>query len=297
MSSAFRVVRGGGSWPRIFAHRGASGHAPENTLLAAHIGFQHGADAWELDTQLSRDGVPVVLHDHSLRRTTDVESRFPLDERRELGFLVRDFDWAEIQTLDAGAWNARFAARGESLTPVRVPSLEDALAFTGEQGWLVNVELKADDRPFEPLLEAVFRLVDRHSLADRVLISSFDHEAVRASASRRPEIASAALVHENVEQVDWSALRRQGIDFLHVSVESLGLSESSDSKEATRLVRAIQKVGLGVQVYTVNDARPGGQAEALARMGVEGLFMDDPAQFRWLFESLDQQSAQIRRVG
>ncbi len=272
--------------PRIFAHRGDSSRKPENTLEAARFGFEAGADAWELDTQLSRDGVPIVLHDDSLIRTTDVDRQFPTDGRRESGFLARDFDWDEIQTLDAGAWHP---GSEESRSNIRVPSLEQALALTHEQQWLVNVELKADDRPYGPLLEAVLTLIDRFAMADRVLISSFDHDAVLAAARRRPEIVSAALVHEQVEQVDCERLRRLGIDFLHVSVESLGLSPTNLSEssldQATRLVRSIRDRGLGVQVYTVNDPKPDGLATALARIGVEGVFTDHPSETRRLFDA------------
>ena len=69
------------------------GHAPENTLEAARLGRQAGAEAWELDVQLTRDGVAVVLHDESLSRTTDVAARFPGDPRGRDGYRVTDFDW------------------------------------------------------------------------------------------------------------------------------------------------------------------------------------------------------------
>src|SRR5690242_16686952 len=81
--------------PVIVAHRGDSYHAPENTLEAARRGWQSGAEAWELDVQLTRDSVPVVLHDESLLRTTDVAARFADDPRGRDGFRVADFDFDE----------------------------------------------------------------------------------------------------------------------------------------------------------------------------------------------------------
>lgn len=90
--------------PVVVAHRGDSFHAPENTIEAADLAHAAAANAWELDVQLTRDGVPVVLHDESLVRTTDVAVRFGGDPRRLAGFRVADFDWDEIQTLEAGAW-------------------------------------------------------------------------------------------------------------------------------------------------------------------------------------------------
>src|SRR3954452_7141634 len=90
--------------PVIVAHRGASALAPENTLEAARLGWEAGADAWEFDVQMTRDGVPVIIHDESLLRTTDVAARFAGDPRGRDGFCVSDFDFDEIRILDAGSW-------------------------------------------------------------------------------------------------------------------------------------------------------------------------------------------------
>ena len=75
------LLKARGPDPVIVAHRGDSFRAPENTLEAARLAWQAGADAWELDVQLTRDGVPIVLHDESLLRTTDVATRFKDDPR------------------------------------------------------------------------------------------------------------------------------------------------------------------------------------------------------------------------
>ena len=88
----------------VVAHRGDSFHAPENTLEAARLARQAGADAWELDVKLTRDGVPIVIHDNSLHHTTDVGERFAGDLRGQGGYRVSDFDFDEIRSLDAGAW-------------------------------------------------------------------------------------------------------------------------------------------------------------------------------------------------
>src|SRR3954466_3454351 len=90
--------------PVVVAHRGDSFHAPENTLAAARLAWEVGGDAWELDVQLTRDGVAVVFHDERLARTTDISDRFRGDERGTRGFLLSDFDWSEVRALDAGSW-------------------------------------------------------------------------------------------------------------------------------------------------------------------------------------------------
>ena len=98
------LLRARGADPVIVAHRGDSIRAPENTLEAGRLAWQAGAAAWEIDVQLTRDNVPVVLHDESLLRTTDVAARFPDDPRGRAGFRVGDFDYDEIRKLDAGSW-------------------------------------------------------------------------------------------------------------------------------------------------------------------------------------------------
>ena len=89
--------------PVVVAHRGDSFHAPENTLEAGRATREAGAPAWEIDVQLTRDGVPVLLHDESLKRTTDVASKFAGDPRGKAGWYVFDFDWREVESLDADA--------------------------------------------------------------------------------------------------------------------------------------------------------------------------------------------------
>ena len=148
--------------PLVIAHRGDSFHAPENSLEAARLAWEAGADAWELDVQLTRDGVAVVFHDESLTRTTDVAERFRGDPRGRSGFRLADFDWCEVAALDAGSWfvaKPAASARPQRSAPsrsldgisqgalpigrVRVPTLVDALSLTADLDWLVNVEIKS----------------------------------------------------------------------------------------------------------------------------------------------------------
>src|SRR5438309_4600445 len=146
------VLRSTTERPVIIAHRGDSFSAPENTLEASRLGWEAGADAWEFDVQMIRDGVPVILHDESLLRTTDVAARFAGDPRGRDGFRVSDFDFDEVRILDAGSWfvavnggprSARDFGTLDQLGSavlehfrsgsVLIPTLEEALIFTREQ--------------------------------------------------------------------------------------------------------------------------------------------------------------------
>lgn len=177
--------------PVVIAHRGASAHAPENTLEAAILAYRAGARAWELDVQLSRDGVAVVFHDETLVRTTDAAARFAGDPRQRSGFLLADFDWTEIATLDAGSW---FTAASDltpcASGPIRVPTLEEALALTARLDWLVNVEIKSFPEHPSGLMESVLEVIARTGTARRVLLSGFDHRQI----ARVPAAIAAARV-------------------------------------------------------------------------------------------------------
>ena len=280
-SNRFRAwYRSAASRPLILAHRGDSFRAPENTLEAAGLGHEAGADGWELDVHLTGDGVPVVLHDESLLRTTDVARRFPDDPRADSGFLVGDFTLEEVRSLDAGSWfvdpagGPRSAGHFETLHrltevdraryasgSVRVPTLAEALEWTARVDWMVNVEIKPTSADPTARVDAVLSEVRASGTLDRVTISSFDLGIVASVAEREPGVATGALVSGPIDRPAADFLRALGADALHAPPFDLGTIPS----------------GVPVLVYTVNDAGPDGLAGRLAGAGVAGLFTDDPA--------------------
>jgi glycerophosphoryl diester phosphodiesterase len=302
------VLREAWTRPLIVAHRGASAFAPENTLEAAERGFAAGADAWELDVHLTRDGVPVVIHDESLLRTTNVAHRFEGDAREALGFRVAAFDFAEIQALDAGSWfvapdggarSARAFGTREALSPqdvrryasgtVRVPTLAEALRFTMRRDWLVNVELKSFPGANPGLVDAVLATIDETGASSRVLISSFDHADLARVVAARPDLATGVLTTTPLCRPDAYVRETLGCDAYHPSDLALGaaseayLHDPAPGNLRTADLAPLAARGVPVLVYTVNDARPGGLAAHLAEAGVAGLFTDDPAALVALF--------------
>ena len=190
--------------PLVVAHRGARGHAPENTLTAAALGYAVQADLWELDANYTKDGKLVVMHDDTLVRTTDVETAFP----GRPSYRVCDFTLDEIKSLDAGSWYAgrdqfgRVAA-GEidadtlkSFDGLTVPTLEEALAFTKDNGWYVNVEIKNHSHLIghETVTKDVLDLIRRLDMVEQVIISSFQHRYLEECRVLCPEMATGALV-------------------------------------------------------------------------------------------------------
>jgi glycerophosphoryl diester phosphodiesterase len=287
--------------PVIVAHRGDSFRAPENTLEAARLARNAGATAWELDVQLTRDGVPVILHDESLLRTTDVAIKFAGDRRGQAGFRVSDFDFDEVRSLDAGSWfvaseggprSARDfgsldrldASHAEQYASGRVviPTLSEALVFTRENDWLINVEIKSFPEQPRDSVEPVLNVIGETQTAGRVLISSFDHRDIAAANVPGREYALGILTMTPLERIADYARDLVGADTVHFSADVVG-SETiayrrvcSPQSLERELVADLNRCGIPVLVYTVNDFRPAGLAGHLAAIGVAGLFTDDP---------------------
>src|SRR2546425_7048517 len=166
-------LRQPGDRVRVVGHRGAAALAPENTIAAFEAGLRAGVDAIEFDGQRTADGVPVVLHDDTLDRTTD--GRGPLRERR--------FD--EVRGLDAGShFSPAFA--GE-----RIPSLDDLLRWASGRVVDLVLELKqpvpASGRQRDgELVPAVLDALRRHRLLARTILISFDHPSIAQAISLEP---------------------------------------------------------------------------------------------------------------
>lgn len=155
--------------PLVLAHRGASFDAPENTLAAFRLARQLGADGVELDTMLSRDGVPVVIHDETLDKTTDGYGR------------VKDHDLRALKRLDAGS-HYDFQFKGET-----IPTLDEAFEEIGPD-LVVNIELKAMALRSDGIELAVLNVIRRHNAAERVIVSSFNPFALRRFRALAPHI-------------------------------------------------------------------------------------------------------------
>ncbi|MCC7451414.1 MAG: glycerophosphodiester phosphodiesterase [Anaerolineae bacterium] len=166
--------------PLVLAHRGAKHDAPENTAAAFTLARQMGADGVELDTSLTRDGVPVVIHDLTLDKTTDGHG------------LVRSYDLKTIKTLDAGSHlDPKF--KGEP-----IPTLDEAFEAIGPD-LIVNVELKVEPRQLgsDGLEQAALNVIRRHNAARRVIVSSFNPLALRRFAALAPDIPIGYLYEEH----------------------------------------------------------------------------------------------------
>lgn len=158
------------------AHRGWSGKAPENTMAAIRLALAEPAiGGMEIDVQLSRDGVPVLIHDFTLDRTTTGSG------------LVMDHTLEELRELDAGIWfDEKFA--GE-----RIPTLEEALQAVKGRCTL-NIELKATSDMYPGIAEKVLELLERYEMKDEVYITSFDHDLIRQVRQLDAQVVTGLIV-------------------------------------------------------------------------------------------------------
>lgn len=162
------------------AHRGWSGKAPENTLAAFRLAMSMPAVQWlELDVQLSRDGIPVVIHDPTLKRTTNGGKA-----------RVSASTAAELAALDAGSWHHSSYA-GEC-----VPTLEQVLSLTAGRCKL-NVEIKGDDVAPERIVRQVLDTLYAHRMAYDVVITSFRPEVLTAVKEQSPEVRTGLIIEAN----------------------------------------------------------------------------------------------------
>ncbi len=231
--------------PFIWAHRGASCAAPENTMAAFSRALESGADGIELDLHLSRDGVPVVIHDETLERTTSGQGP------------VVQLEAAELQQLDAGSWfSPEFA--GEPL-----PTLAEVLEVYGGKLRL-NLEIKQFEAG-----SAVLALLRHHPNVD-IVVSSFDHDLLCRMRAADPLLPLAVLLDEG----NW---RRA----LQTAVALDARTFHPAAELVTRpMVSACSHAGVSVHVWTVDDP---GRARSLIRAGVSGLFTNDPLRMRAAF--------------
>jgi glycerophosphoryl diester phosphodiesterase len=224
----------------LWAHRGASAAAPENTMAAFRAAEAAGADGIEFDVRLSRDGAALVIHDDTVDRTTDGRGE------------VRHMSARELHSLDAGSWF------GSAFAGERLPTVEEVLSWAGERLRL-NLEIKDPDAG-----AAVLELL-RSFPRSRVLISSFDHNLLTRLRRADSRIPLAFLL----DSPFWRRVLKRAAA---CGAESLNPRQDLVSRT---MIAASHRLGLAVTPYTVDDP---GRFDDLLRLGVDGVFSNRPAE-------------------
>ncbi len=254
------------------AHRGARSLAPENTLAAARKGLECGADLWECDVNLSSDGVPVIVHDDTLKRTSNVTSVFP--SRKP--WKVNTFTLEELRRLDFGSWfnnSDPFKQIKEGFVTVEeqrkyagepIPTLEEALVFTKEKNWQINVEIKnLRGTPEDAsVVEKVVDQIRKLNMEDHVWISSFNHQYITRVKQLMPDIRTGALM-EWLDLNPLARLKQTGAQSYNPGIRLA----------SARTIRSIREQGYDVFVWTVNKEA---SMRKLIKAGVSGIITDFP---------------------
>ncbi|CAL9606738.1 Glycerophosphodiester phosphodiesterase [Streptomyces sp. enrichment culture] len=255
----------GGPGPVVVAHRGASAYAPENTLAAVDKAAELGIDWVENDVQRTKDGELVVLHDDSLRRTTDAEEVFP----DRAPWKVKDFTAAEIARLDAGSWF------GAAYAGARVPTLEEYVDRVEHHHQKLLLEIKNPE--LYPGIERETLKVlgnegwlDRRHVVGRLVVQSFSADSVRTVHELKPAVKTGFLGTPPVSDLPAYA---EFTDQINPSYGSLSPAYVS----AVQAFDGPHGRPLEVFAWTVDDADA---ARLTAGYGVDGIITNRPDVIR-----------------
>jgi glycerophosphoryl diester phosphodiesterase len=224
--------------PLIIAHRGASALAPENTLAAFQKAIEDGADGIEFDVRISKDGVPVVFHDSTLKRIVGQE------------VSVSNLLCEQLQTFDVGSWfNLKNQKKAKDIFAAEtIPTFVQLLDFLKDYKGLLYVELKGIDGEIPALAESVCDLIGRSHLFPQVIIKSFNLEGIRITKNILPDVRTAALFEPKIPASFFtkrSLLIDKAAEF---KADELSLHYSLATK---KLVREAKDRGLTTVIWTV----------------------------------------------
>lgn len=228
----------------IYAHRGASGSAPENTMAAFEKALSMDSHGIECDVQMTKDGKLIICHDEMVDRTTDGK-----------GF-IKDKTFEELKQLDAGSWfDNNFAGQ-------RLPLLEELLELTKRSGIYLNIELKTGIVQYNGIENKVVEMVKSYGLLDKTIFSSFNHYSIVQIKEKTPEAITGALFMEGLYK-PWKYLESIKCDCAHpfyMAAQPI-------------ITEGLLQNGYTINTFTVDDPSA---AVRLINAGVEGIITNHP---------------------
>ena len=232
---------------RIFAHRGASGHAPENTLEAFDLAARMGADGVELDVHICRTGELVVTHDEAVDRVSDGTG------------MIRDLSLSELKALHFNRMHPEFMN-------ARLPLLSEVFSLLRPTGLDINIELKNSIVDYPGLERKVLELAAREFSLGRILFSSFNHHSMLRMKQLEPSVP-CGLLYEAVLVRPWEYAKKLGMDAVHPHYSEVVLTAGGCA--------AAHEAGIQVNTWTVNSPDA---MDAVLREGADILITNYPDQ-------------------
>jgi len=243
-------------YPRWVAHRGAGKLAPENTLAAFRLGASHGYRMFECDVKLSADGVPFLLHDATLQRTTNAKAKLAAHPGADVSAVAGDHPWGTLAQLDAGGWHSR-AFAGEPM-----PTLDAMAAYCICNGYFLNIEIKPTPGTDRHTGEVVARHAARlwQGQAVQPLLTSFEVPALQGAQAAQPELPRGLLL-----DTLWTGWLETALTLdCQAIVCNHALWDQSSVTQA-------KSAGFRTLSYTVNDEWA---AQRLMELGTDGIITD-----------------------
>lgn len=237
-----------------FAHRGYSGKYPENTMLAFRKAVEAGADGIELDVQLSKDGVPVVIHDEMVDRTTNGKGR------------VKELTLAELRELDA----SYIYAGQYGLNPI--PTFREYCEFVKDLPIITNIEMKTGVFEYLGMEEKVWAMIQEYHLEEKVIISSFNHFTILRMQEIAPKLKYGFLSETWIIDAG-KYCHAHGVSCYHPLFRNL----------TEEVVRELKQYGLEINTYTVNTEE---DVRDLVGKGVDIVIGNFPEMTRDVLASL-----------
>lgn len=246
-----------------FAHRGSLTEAPENTLPAMEKSIQHKVKGIELDVQLSKDNRLIVVHDHCLSRYN----------KNALG-LIKDYTLEKIKNIDVGS---SFSKNYEGVT---LATLEEVLQMVPKD-IVLNIEIKNRPIVYEGIEEILIDCLQQYNRLDNVLISSFDHAALKKVHNIEPNLKLGLLLNHKFPK-PWIYAKNCGMNItsIHPSIKFTN----------RKLVDESHKLGYKVYPYTVNKVKT---YNRLMNIGVDGVFSNNPQIFAQTVNTNHKKSVKI----
>lgn len=239
---------------KIWAHRGSSGFAPENTMPAFEVAKELDVDGIELDVQMTKDGELVVIHDETINRTSDGKG------------WVKDFTLEQLRKFN-------FAKNKPGFGFVSIPTLREVYELFQDTDYVINVELKTSVVPYE-IEEKVHELTVEMGMEDRVLYSSFSHSSVKKMQNYVTKEKTAFLFCDGwLDVASYGAAH--GVQALNPAIYYLEMKE---------LVQECHNKDMQVNVWTVNEEE---HALRLRDMGVDTIITNHPGKMRELFYGIE----------